>query len=110
MVIPVNSNSASASEKSSVLVCKTINGLLLLVAEPTFGKGSVQQFRNLDQLTNNSNMKPLGEMKVTIQKYYRVSGGSVQLKGVEPDILLPDTYSYIVNGEKNTNIHCLMIL
>jgi carboxyl-terminal processing protease len=60
----------------------------------------VQQFRNLDQFTPYPELRPLGEMKVTIQKYYRVSGGSVQLKGVDPDILLPDTYSYIVNGEK----------
>ncbi|MFN8332701.1 MAG: hypothetical protein U0T81_16045 [Saprospiraceae bacterium] len=44
--------------------------------------------------------KPLGELKITIQKYYRVSGGSVQLKGVEPDVLLPDAYRYIDNGEK----------
>ncbi len=99
MVILVNSNSASASEIISACL-QDYKRAVIVGGEPTFGKGSVQQFRNLDQLTNNSNMKPLGEMKVTIQKYYRVSGGSVQLKGVEPDILLPDTYSYIVNGEK----------
>ncbi len=99
MVILVNSNSASASEIISACL-QDYKRAVIVGGEPTFGKGSVQQFRNLDQLTNQSEMRPLGEMKVTIQKYYRVSGGSVQLKGVEPDILLPDNYSYIVNGEK----------
>lgn len=54
---------------------------MIVGGEPTFGKGTVQQFRNLDQFTNYPEMRPLGEMKVTIQKYYRVNGGSVQLKG-----------------------------
>ncbi|HEX5626081.1 MAG TPA: carboxy terminal-processing peptidase [Saprospiraceae bacterium] len=99
MVILVNSNSASASEIISACL-QDYKRAVIVGGEPTFGKGTVQQFRNLDQLTPYTTMRPLGEMKVTIQKYYRVNGGSVQLKGVEPDILLPDTYSYIVNGEK----------
>lgn len=99
MVILVNSNSASASEILSACL-QDYKRAVIVGGEPTFGKGSVQQFRNLDQFTPYPELKPLGEMKVTIQKYYRVSGGSVQLKGVEPDIILPDTYSYIVNGEK----------
>lgn len=99
MVILVNSNSASASEIISACL-QDYKRAVIVGGEPTFGKGTVQQFRNLDQFTVYPELKPLGEMKVTIQKYYRVSGGSVQLKGVEPDILLPDTYSYIVNGEK----------
>ncbi len=99
MVILINSNSASASEIISACL-QDYKRAVIIGGEPTFGKGTVQQFRNLDQFTPHAEMRPLGEMKVTIQKYYRVSGGSVQLKGVEPDILLPDTYSYIVNGEK----------
>lgn len=99
LVILVNSNSASASEIISACL-QDYKRAVIIGGEPTFGKGTVQQFRNLDQFTPYADMRPLGEMKVTIQKYYRVSGGSVQLKGVEPDILLPDTYSYIVNGEK----------
>lgn len=99
MVILVNSNSASASEIISACL-QDYKRAIIVGGEPTFGKGTVQQFRNLDQLTPHHNLRPLGEMKVTIQKYYRVNGGSVQLKGVDPDILLPDTYSYIVNGEK----------
>ncbi|MBK9108909.1 MAG: carboxy terminal-processing peptidase [Saprospiraceae bacterium] len=99
LVILVNSNSASASEIISACL-QDYKRAIIVGGEPTFGKGTVQQFRNLDQLTPYANMRPLGEMKVTIQKYYRVNGGSVQLKGVDPDILLPDTYSYIINGEK----------
>jgi carboxyl-terminal processing protease len=99
MVILVNSNSASASEIISACL-QDYKRAVIVGGEPTFGKGTVQQFRNLDQFTPYPELKPLGEMKVTIQKYYRVNGGSVQLKGVEPDILLPDTYSYVVNGEK----------
>lgn len=41
---------------------------MIVGGEPTFGKGTVQQFRNLDQFTNYPEMRPLGEMKVTIQK------------------------------------------
>ncbi len=99
MVILVNSNSASASEIISACL-QDYKRAVIVGGEPTFGKGTVQQFRNLDQLTPYPEMRPLGDMKVTIQKYYRINGGSVQLKGVEPDILLPDTYSYVVNGEK----------
>jgi carboxyl-terminal processing protease len=99
MVILVNSNSASASEIISACM-QDYRRAVIVGGEPTFGKGTVQQFRNLDQLSNSPQFRPLGDMKVTIQKYYRVNGGSVQLKGVEPDILLPDTYSYIPAGEK----------
>lgn len=99
MVILVNSNSASASEIISACM-QDYRRAVIVGGEPTFGKGTVQQFRNLDQLSNSPQFRPLGDMKVTIQKYYRVNGGSVQLKGVEPDILLPDMYSYIPAGEK----------
>ena len=45
-------------------------------------------------------IKPLGDIKLTTQKFYRIDGGSTQLKGVIPDIILPDAYSYIEMGEK----------
>lgn len=99
LVILVNSNSASASEIISACL-QDYKRAVIVGGEPTFGKGTVQQFRNLDQLSTFPQLRPLGDMKVTIQKYYRVNGGSVQLKGVDPDILLPDNYSYITNGEK----------
>ncbi|MEO6189546.1 MAG: carboxy terminal-processing peptidase, partial [Saprospiraceae bacterium] len=73
---------------------------VIVGGERTFGKGSVQRFINLDRLNGFDQFKPLGELKITIQKYYRVSGGSVQLKGVDPDVTIPDIYRYLDNGEK----------
>ena len=99
MVVLVNSNSASASEIFAACM-QDYKRAVIVGGENTFGKGSVQRFINLDRINGFDQFKPLGELKITIQKYYRVSGGSVQLKGVEPDVLLPDAYRYIDNGEK----------
>jgi carboxyl-terminal processing protease len=65
----------------------------------THGKGTVQVVIDLDR---QFKMKtdPLGLYKVTVQEYFRVSGGSTQLKGVVPDILLPDPTSFIESGER----------
>jgi carboxyl-terminal processing protease len=65
----------------------------------THGKGTVQAVIDLDQQVK-SNGDPLGLYKVTIQEYFRVSGGSTQLKGVVPDILLPDPTSFVDSGER----------
>lgn len=65
----------------------------------THGKGTVQAVIDLDQQTG-SRGDPLGLYKVTIQEYFRVSGGSTQLKGVVPDILLPDPTSFVDSGER----------
>lgn len=99
MVVLINSNSASASEIFAACL-QDYKRAVIVGGEPSFGKGSVQRFIKLDRLSGFDQFKPLGELKITIQKYYRVSGGSVQLKGVEPDIYLPDVYKYIDNGEK----------
>ena len=74
----------------------------IIVGSPsTFGKGTVQRFVDLDQfIRGGSNIKPLGEMKLTTQKFYRIDGGATQLKGVIPDIVLPDEYSLLDLGEK----------
>jgi len=68
----------------------------------TFGKGSVQQFSDLDDGLNPAyaSFKPLGSVKVTRSKFYRISGGATQLKGVVPDITLPDRYMYFDLGER----------
>jgi len=47
-----------------------------------------------------ADFKPLGAVKLTLQKFYRVNGGSTQLKGVTPDIILPDLYMYLETGEE----------
>jgi carboxyl-terminal processing protease len=65
----------------------------------THGKGTVQAVIDLDQQSRTKG-DPLGLYKVTVQEYFRVSGGSTQLKGVVPDILLPDPTSFVESGER----------
>lgn len=65
----------------------------------THGKGTVQAVIDLDRQTSTKS-EPLGLYKVTIQEYFRVSGGSTQLKGVVPDILLPDPTAFVESGER----------
>jgi carboxyl-terminal processing protease len=61
----------------------------------------VQRFYDLDRaIRGNDEFKPLGNIKMSVQKFFRVNGGSTQLKGVIPDIILPDNYAYINAGEK----------
>jgi carboxyl-terminal processing protease len=66
----------------------------------THGKGTVQAVIDLDRQTRAPQNEPLGLYKVTIQEYFRVSGGSTQLKGVVPDVLLPDPTSFVESGER----------
>jgi carboxyl-terminal processing protease len=110
LVIMVNEFSASASEIMAAALQDY--GRAVIVGTPTYGKGTVQRFYNLDRAVNrgsNSAMvdkdgKPmgaLGDLKVTIQKFFRVNGGSTQLKGVTPDIILPDSYMEVPVGEKD---------
>lgn len=99
VVVMINNNSASAAEILAACL-QDYKRAVIIGSNRTFGKGSVQRFVNLDRVNGFDNFKPLGELKITIQKYYRVSGGSVQLKGVEPDVKIPDIYQYLDNGEK----------
>ena len=74
---------------------------VIVGSNSTFGKGTVQRFIDLDRTIRGfDEVKPLGEIKLTTQKFYRINGGSTQLKGVVPDIILPDNYHYIKTGEK----------
>ncbi|WP_062542380.1 carboxy terminal-processing peptidase [Rufibacter tibetensis] len=100
LVVLVNENSASASEIMAAAIQDYKRGVI--VGSSTYGKGTVQQFFDLDQVLPASfdAVKPLGHLKLTTQKYYRISGKTVQLRGVTPDIVLPDTYTYLKYGEK----------
>jgi carboxyl-terminal processing protease len=51
----------------------------------------------------NARVKPLGALKITIQKYYRIDGGTTQLKGVEPDLVMPDAYMDLEFGRKKSS-------
>ena len=100
LVVMVNQNSASASEILAAAL-QDYGRAVIVGSKSTFGKGTVQRFIDLDRTIRGFNdIKPLGEIKLTTQKFYRINGGSTQLKGVVPDIVLPDSYQYIKTGEK----------
>ncbi len=105
LVILVNSFSASASEILAAAIQDYNRGII--AGSQTFGKGTVQRFLDLDQFVSNddSDVKPLGALKLTIQKFYRINGGATQIKGVIPDIKLPDLYSHIEVGEKEQEFY-----
>lgn len=100
LAIMVNHGSASASEILAAAIQDYKRGVI--VGTPTFGKGTVQSFIDLDQMLipQFDTIKPVGSIKVTQQKFYRINGGATQLKGVVPDVLLPDPYEFIDLGEK----------
>lgn len=100
LVVMVNSYSASASEILAAAL-QDYNRAIIVGSSSTFGKGTVQRFFDLDDaIRGGTEFKPLGQVKMTMQKFYRVDGGSTQLKGVVPDIILPDTYAFMQTGEK----------
>ena len=100
LIVMVNSNSASASEILAAAL-QDYGRAVIVGSKSTFGKGTVQRFINLDRTIRGYNeIKPLGEVKLTTQKFYRIDGGSTQLRGVTPDIVLPDSYHFIKTGEK----------
>ncbi|MBS0569802.1 MAG: carboxy terminal-processing peptidase [Proteobacteria bacterium] len=92
----VNRNSASASEIFAGAIQDYGRGLI--IGEQTYGKGTVQNLVDLDQMSQSE--KPtFGELKMTIQQFFRVDGASTQLHGVTPDIAFPVTGDFAQNGE-----------
>ncbi len=89
LAVLVNRGSASASEIFTAAIQDYHRGLI--VGEPTFGKGTVQNLVDLDRFGSNPDGgKPqFGELKMTIAEFFRINGGSTQLKGVTPDIEYP---------------------
>ncbi len=101
LIIMVNHFSASASEIIAAAL-QDYDRAIIVGSSSTFGKGTVQRFHELDRfIIGNNDLKPFGEVKITTQKFYRVNGGSTQLKGVVPDVVLPSPYNYIKAGEKD---------
>ncbi len=101
LIVMVNEFSASASEILAAAL-QDYGRAVIVGSNNTFGKGTVQRFFDLDSaIRGNEDLKPLGEVKMTIQKFYRINGGSTQLKGVTPDIVLPDNFTYIPTGEQD---------
>jgi len=100
LAIMVNHGSASASEILAAALQDYKRAVI--VGTPTFGKGTVQSFVDLDYflLPQFDTIKPIGQVKITQQKFYRINGGSTQLKGVTPNVMLPDPYALIDLGER----------
>lgn len=92
LVIMVNELSASASEILAAAM-QDYKRAVIIGSKQTYGKGTVQNVIPLNQYLNYS--EDLGALKLTIQKFYRINGGSTQLKGVSSDIVMPDRYSYL---------------
>jgi len=101
LVVMVNSQSASASEIFAAAMQDYQRGIII-GGNSTFGKGSVQTFAELDRMVGRKpgDMRPLGSLKLTFQKFYRINGASTQIKGVTPDIVMPDYYNYLDFGEQ----------
>jgi carboxyl-terminal processing protease len=85
LTVMVDRYSASASEIFAAAM-QDYNRAVI-IGEQTFGKGTVQQHRGLSRIYDLD--KTLGAVQFTIAKFYRISGGSTQHKGVLPDILYP---------------------
>ena len=98
LAVLVNRYSASASEIFAAAIQDYGRGVI--IGERTFGKGTVQSLIQLSRPSSVQGGQPdLGEIKLTIAKFYRISGGSTQHKGVEPDISMPSMIDTARIGE-----------
>ncbi len=96
LAVMVNRASASASEIFAAAIQDYGRGII--IGEPTFGKGTVQQLVDLDYIANKS-APELGQLKLTMAQFFRVDGGSTQHKGVVPDLDFPVTLDASDYGE-----------
>ncbi len=100
LAVMVNEFSASASEIFAAAI-QDYNRGVIIGSTSTYGKGTVQRNIGLDPETGYSANSDLGTVKLTLQKFYRINGGSTQLKGVYSDIVLPDNLEYLKVREKD---------
>jgi carboxyl-terminal processing protease len=99
LVVLINEMSASASEILAAAL-QDYERAVILGSKKTFGKGTVQNVIDLNKFISNSDFD-LGALKITTDKFYRINGESVQLEGVKSDVIVPDSYMHIFNGEKD---------
>jgi len=97
LAVLVDRNSASASEIFTGAIQDYRRGII--IGEPTFGKGTVQQIVDLNRIARDAENEH-GRLKTTIAQFFRISGGSNQHKGVIPDIIFPTAETAIDHGER----------
>lgn len=101
LIVMVNHYSASASEIFAAAIQDYKRGLI--IGTNSFGKGTVQRFQGLKEVADAYKIDlqgaEIGDVKETIAKFFRINGGATQLKGVKPDVLLPDNYMFLDLGE-----------
>ncbi|KGI78830.1 carboxy terminal-processing peptidase [Oleiagrimonas soli] len=97
LAVLVNRGTASASEIFAAAIQDYGRGLV--IGEPTFGKGTVQNLVDLDRFGDGEKKPKYGELKMTIAKFFRIDGGSTQLRGVTPDIAYPKNGDEKLFGE-----------
>jgi carboxyl-terminal processing protease len=99
VVVLVDRFSASAAEILAGAL-QDYERAVVVGTSATHGKGTVQAAIDLDRMRGPLGGEPLGLYKITVEEYFRVSGASTQLRGVAPDVLLPDPTSFIDSGER----------
>jgi carboxyl-terminal processing protease len=102
LIVLVNQFSASASEILAAAL-QDYQRAIIIGGEHTHGKGTVQAMMDMNRnlpLLQLQKYDDLGALKLTIQKFYRINGGSTQYKGVEPDLVVPSMFDYLETGEK----------
>lgn len=102
LVVMVNESSASASEIIAAAL-QDYKRAVVVGSKQTYGKGTVQSVYDLNRVISNNTHGDLGALKLTIDKFYRINGGSTQLEGVKSDVVIPGRYSYIETGERSQN-------
>ena len=104
LVILTNFYSASASEILAAAMQDYKRGIVI-GSKTTYGKGTVQTFIPLEYTNSSVFKNGFGQMKVTIQKFYRINGKTTQLNGVVPDNIIPHLYDELDLGEKDMDYH-----
>jgi carboxyl-terminal processing protease len=100
LVVMINEFSASASEILAAAIQDYKRGVVV-GSKQSYGKGTVQNIYDLNQLVRGNTNGDFGSIKITTQKFYRINGGSTQREGVKSDIVMPDKYEFLKMGEKD---------
>ena len=105
LAVMVDGTSASASEIFAAAI-QDYNRGIIIGSSSTYGKGTVQRSIPLNPQNeqfnfSNNKSEDLGNVKLTLQKFYRINGGATQLRGVVPDVVLPDRFDFLKFREKD---------